>query len=67
MFTVAALPFAGQVREHETGSHSVLLVNTLDRPGLLTGEGSGLLSSLWVPRVQCRRAVLRAGRARLPS
>lgn len=27
-----------EVREHETGSHSVLLVNTLDRPGLLTGE-----------------------------
>jgi UTP:GlnB (protein PII) uridylyltransferase len=27
-----------EVREHESGSHSVLLVNTLDRPGLLTGE-----------------------------
>lgn len=26
-----------EVREHESGSHSVLLVNTLDRPGLLTG------------------------------
>jgi UTP:GlnB (protein PII) uridylyltransferase len=25
-----------EVREHETGTHSVLLVNTLDRPGLLT-------------------------------
>lgn len=25
-----------EVREHESGSHSVLLVNTLDRPGLLT-------------------------------
>ncbi|PRW60057.1 hypothetical protein C2E21_1907 isoform A [Chlorella sorokiniana] len=25
-----------EVREHETGSHSVLLVNTVDRPGLLT-------------------------------
>ena len=27
-----------EVREHASGSHSVLLVNTLDRPGLLTGE-----------------------------
>ena len=26
-----------EVREHESGSHSVLLVNTVDRPGLLTG------------------------------
>ncbi|KAL4431582.1 hypothetical protein ABPG77_001424 [Micractinium sp. CCAP 211/92] len=25
-----------EVREHESGSHSVLLVNTIDRPGLLT-------------------------------
>ncbi|PSC76905.1 hypothetical protein C2E20_0795 [Micractinium conductrix] len=25
-----------EVREHESGSHSVLLVNTVDRPGLLT-------------------------------
>lgn len=27
-----------EVREHESGSHSELLVNTLDRPGLLTGK-----------------------------
>ena len=27
-----------EVREHESGSHSVLLVTTTDRPGLLTGE-----------------------------
>ncbi len=31
------------MREHETGSHSVLLVNTVDRPGLLTGVA-------WEPR-----------------
>lgn len=30
-----------EVREHESGSHSELLVNTLDRPGLLTGEWVG--------------------------
>jgi UTP:GlnB (protein PII) uridylyltransferase len=30
-----------EVREHETGTHSVLLVNTLDRPGLLTGGKGG--------------------------
>lgn len=26
-----------EIREHDSGSHSELLVNTLDRPGLLTG------------------------------
>ena len=26
-----------EVREHESGSHSVLLVNTVGRPGRLTG------------------------------
>ena len=57
-----------QVREHETGSHSVLLVNTVDRPGLLTGAGRGwgvapvALQGL-APGLRAAGAVIRDARA----